>query len=309
MAGSHSHSHDHAHHAHGHAHAPASFGRAFAIGIALNVGFVAVEAMVGFIVNSMALLADAGHNVSDVLGLVVAWGGAMLAKTPPSKRFTYGLRGSTILAALFNALFLLVATGAIALEAIERLGRPAEVPGLTVMTVAAIGIAVNGVTAWLFAAGRKNDLNLRATFTHMAVDAVVSAGVVVAGLLIWLTGYVRIDAIVSLAIVVAILLSTWGLLRDSVVMALDAVPPGIDLDRVEGALRSLPGVIRVHDLHVWPMSTTEVALTAHVVIPTGGGSEFLRLAHDRLAHDFAIRHCTIQIETDDDCALKSPACV
>ena len=290
MAASHSHSHDHAHHGHGHAHdhAPASFGRAFAIGIALNIGFVGVEAIFGFAANSVALLADAGHNVSDVLGLVVAWGGAVLARTPPSKRFTYGLRGSTILAALFNALFLLVATGAIALEAIERLGRPADVPGVTVMVVAA----------------GKGDLNVRATFTHMAVDAVVSAGVVVAGLLIWLTGYARIDAIVSLAIVVAILFGTWGLLRDSIVMALAAVPAGIDLDRVEATLRGLPGVIRIHDLHVWPMSTTEVALTAHVVMPAGGGSTFLRLANERMAHDFAIRHCTIQIETDDDCALE-----
>lgn len=299
--------HDHHHgdapgHGHAHGHAPASFGRAFAIGIALNLGFVIVEAGYGFAANSVALLADAGHNLSDVLGLAVAWAGATLAARPPSKRFTYGLRGSSILAALLNALLLMVALGAIVLEAVQRFGAPASVMGPTVAIVAAIGILVNGVTAWLFASGRKGDINIRAAFLHMAADALVSAGVVVAGLVIWRTGIGWIDPVVSLAIAALIFWQTWGLLRESVEMSLDAVPRGIDFDAVEAALAGLPGVARVHDLHIWPMSTTEPVLTAHLVMPGGApGDAFLGAARAMLHDRFGIGHATLQVEAGGDC--------
>ncbi len=294
----HDHGQGHAHGGHGHIHAPASFGRAFAIGIALNLGFVIVEGGYGFATGSMALLADAGHNLSDVLGLVVAWVGATLARRPPGGRFTYGLRGSTILAALLNALLLLLAVGAIMLEAVRRFGDPVAVPGGTVMVLAAIGILVNGGTALLFAGGRKGDINIRGAYLHMAADAAVSAGVVLAGLAILLTGATWIDPIVSLVIAAVIFWGTWGLLRESVTMSLAAVPEGIELDDVRAALTALPGVARVHDLHVWPMSTTEVALTAHLVMPDGyPGEDFLHDAQHRLEHRFRIHHSTLQIET------------
>jgi cobalt-zinc-cadmium efflux system protein len=301
--------HDHSGHAHGpggHVHAPADFGRAFAIGIALNLGFVIGEAYFGYASNSMALVADAGHNLSDVLGLLVAWTAATLAKRPPSVRFTYGLRGSSILAALFNAVFLLVAVGAIGWEAIQRLLAPEPVAEVTVMVVAAIGIVINGVTAWLFAAGRKGDLNIRGAYLHMVADAAVSAGVVIAGLAILLTGWTWLDALTSLAIVAVIVIGTWGLLRDSMAMSLGAVPRGIDPALVRGFLERRSGVVQVHDLHIWPMSTTEVALTCHLVIPSGSpGDRFLIEIADRLKHDFGIAHATLQIETDPDspCAL------
>lgn len=295
----------HDHHAHGHAghaHAPAHFGRAFAIGIILNVGFVAVEAGFGFVSDSMALLADAGHNLSDVLDLCIAWGGVALARTAPSKRFTYGLRGSSILAALSNALLLLVALGAIVLEAVQRLGDPASVAGPTVSIVAAVGIAINLATAMLFARGRKHDINIRGAFLHMAADAAVSAGVVVAGLIIWRTGIDWIDPVVSLIIVVIIFWQTWGLLRESVEMSLAAVPRGIDFDAVGGALCALPGVEDTHDLHIWPMSTTETVLTAHLVMPAGHpGDGFLAHAQAMLRDRFAIGHATLQIEVDPAC--------
>ena len=307
MGGHHGHSHardhDHAHgyghaHGHGHTHAPASFTRAFAIGIVLNIAFVIAEAGVGLVMGSVALLADAGHNLGDVLGLGVAWGGAALARTPPTKRFTYGLRGSTILAALLNALLLLVALGAIALEAARRLAEPSPVPGLTVSAVAAAGIIVNGLTAWLFARGRHGDLNTRAAFLHMASDALVSAGVVVAGLVIWATGLGWIDPLVSLILAALISWQTWGLLRETVEMALAAVPRGIDAGDVERALRALPGVITMHDLHIWPMSTTETVLTAHLVMPRGyPGDDFLAKAQELLRHRFGIGHATLQVET------------
>ncbi len=296
--------HDHHHgHSHGHHdHAPASFNRAFAIGIALNLGFVIVEAGYGFVANSVALLADAGHNLSDVLGLAVAWAGAALSARPPSKRFTYGLRGSSILAALLNAL-LMVALGAIVLEAVQRFGAPASVMGPTVAIVAAVGIVVNGVTAWLFASGRKGDINIRGAFLHMAADAAVSAGVVVAGLLIWRTGIGWIDPVVSLVIAALIFWQTWGLLRESVEMSLGAVPRGIDFDAVETALAALPGVARVHDLHIWPMSTTEPVLTAHLVMPAGApGDAFLAAARAMLQARFGIGHATLQVEGGDTCA-------
>jgi cobalt-zinc-cadmium efflux system protein len=297
----HAHGHGHSHgHGHGHSHAPADFGRAFAIGTALNLGFVAIEGAAGFVTHSMALLADAGHNLSDVLGLLVAWGGAELAKRPRTKRFTYGLRGSSILAALANALFLLVACGAIGLEAIQRLTHPQPVEGVPVMIVAAIGIAVNLGTAMLFARGGRDDINIRGAYLHMAADAAVSAGVVIAGALILWTGLSWIDPAISLAVVAVILWSTWGLLTESVRMALQAVPGGIDTDAVERMLAGLPGVARVHDLHIWPMSTTEAALTAHLVVPAGHpGDAFLADLSRRLAHDFRIDHMTVQIELGD----------
>lgn len=289
------HSHDHGHD--GHAHAPASFGRAFAVGIALNTAFVGIEAGYGLAIGSMALLADAGHNLSDVLGLVIAWAGATLARRAPSKRFTYGLRGSSILAALINALLLLVAVGMIALEAIQRFADPAPVAGRTVMFVAAIGIVVNTATALLFARGRKGDINIRGAYLHMAADAAVSAGVVVAGALILATGAYWIDPAVSLAIVLVILWSTWGLLKDSVKMSLAAVPAHLDTDEVRAELEAMTGVARVHHLHIWNMSTTETALTVHLVMPAGHpGDAFLAELQERLHDRFHIGHSTIQIE-------------
>ncbi|HEY8336244.1 MAG TPA: cation diffusion facilitator family transporter [Tardiphaga sp.] len=301
--------HDHPH-AHapgaGHVHAPASFGAAFAIGIGLNSVFVVVEAIYGYSSGSMALVADAGHNLSDVLGLMAAWTAAILSKRAPSPRFTYGLRGSSILAALFNAVFLLVAVGAIAWEAIQRLLVPEPVAGVTVMVVAGIGIVINGVTAWLFASGRKGDLNIRGAYLHMVADAAVSAGVVIAGLVILFTGWNWLDPAVSLVISGVIIWGTWSLLRDSTAMSLSAVPRGIDPHAVRDYLERCSGVVQVHDLHIWPMSTTEVALTCHLVIPAGSpGDAWLMEVARRLHRDFGIEHATIQVETDRNspCAL------
>lgn len=297
--------HGHDHDA-GHSHAPADFGKAFAIGIALNSGFVLAEASFGFFGNSTALLADAGHNLSDVLGLLVAWGAASLARRAPGGRFTYGLRGSSILAALFNAVFLLVSVGAIGWESILRLMHPEPVAGVTVMIVAGIGIVINAATALMFANGRKADINIEGAFLHMAADAAVSLGVVIAAALILWTGWNWIDPVMSLVICGVILWSTYGLLRGSVIMSLDAVPSGIDADAVRAFLQGLPGVKQVHDLHIWPISTTETALTCHVVIPSGHpGDRFLIDAAHELAHDFKIGHATIQIEVSEDtpCAL------
>lgn len=269
----------------------------------LNLVFVAAEAGFGFYADSVALLADAGHNLSDVLGLCAAWAAVRLAKAAPSKRFTYGLKGSTILAALSNALLLLVALGAIVLEAIQRLAAPQPVMGLTVAGVAGLGILVNGATAMLFASGRKGDINVRAAFAHMAADAAVSAGVVVSGLVIWRFGLVWVDPAVSLVIAVLIFWQTWGLLRESVEMSLAAVPRAIDYDKVWIELRTLPGVARVHDMHIWPMSTTETVLTAHLVVPEGHpGDDFLASARAMLKDKFAIGHATLQVEHGEDCA-------
>lgn len=296
------HRHDHGnghHHGPGHSHAPASFGRAFAIGIALNIGFVLVEAVYGFLTHSVALLADAGHNLSDVLGLAIAWGGMALSRTAPSKRFTYGMSGSTILAALLNALLLLVAIGAIALEAIQRLGSPAPVQGQTVALVAGIGIVVNMATALLFVRGQ-HDINIRGAYLHMASDAAVSAGVLVAGLVIWWTGIAWIDPVISLVIVALIFWQTWGLLRESVEMSLSAVPRRLEFDHIVEALEGLDGVTAVHDLHIWPMSTTETALTAHLLIPAGHPGDAFLASTQAMLHDrFGIAHATIQIEVSD----------
>lgn len=292
--------HGHAQHGHGHAHAPASFGRAFAIGIGLNTVYVVVEAGYGFAIGSMALLADAGHNLSDILGLMIAWAGATLAKKPPSKRFTFGLRGSSILAALANAILLLVAVGLIASEAVQRMFYPAPVEGGTIMFVAAIGIVINGATAMLFARGRKGDINIRGAYLHMAADAAVSAGVVMAGGLILWTGLAWIDPVTSLVIGLVILLSTWELLIGAVKMSLAAVPEHIDADEVEAELAALTGVAQVHHLHIWNMSTTETAMTVHLVMPGGHpGDAFLHAAQRRLEQKYKIGHSTIQIERGD----------
>jgi cobalt-zinc-cadmium efflux system protein len=291
---SHAHSHDHGH---THSHAPVDFGRAFAIGISLNLAFVAAETVFGFLANSMSLLADAGHNLSDVLGLVVAWAGATMARRAASPRFTYGFKKAPILAALANSLFLLIAVGAIGAEAIRRLFHPSTTEGGTVMIVAAIGIIINGATALLFARGRHHDLNIRGAYLHMAADAGVSAAVVFAGLVIVWTGQRWVDPVMSLAVAVVILWSSTGLLKESVWMSLAGVPSGIDVDVVEAELAQLDGVETVHDLHVWPLSTTETALTAHLVAPQIISTDELLIAARRMLHDrFHIEHCTLQVE-------------
>ncbi|HEX3555451.1 MAG TPA: cation diffusion facilitator family transporter [Thermoanaerobaculia bacterium] len=292
--------HAHHHHGHGHSHAPASFGRAFALGVGLNLAFVVLEATWGVISHSLALLADAGHNLSDVLGLGLAWGATVLARRVPTERRTYGLRRSTTLAALFNAVLLLAAVGAIAWEAIGRLGNPPPVEGGTLVWVAAVGIAVNTATALLFVAGRKSDLNVRGAFLHMAADAAVSLGVLLAGAVILATGWRWLDPAVSLLISVVILVGTSGLLRDSFNLALDAVPPGIRIADVRRFLEGLPQVCEVHDLHVWGMSTTETAMTAHLVIPNHQPDDcFFRDAAREMHDRFGIEHVTLQVENGD----------
>ena len=302
----HNHADDARHrHGAGHVHAPASFGTAFAIGIGLNLAFVAVEFVCGVLANSMALVADAGHNLSDVLSLAVAWIASMLARRPPSSRYTYGLGGSSIVAALFNAVLLLVAVGAIAWEAILRLFHPEPVASGTVMIVAAVGIVINGATAWLFASGRKGDLNIRGAFLHMVADAAVSAGVVAAAAAMLLTGWLWLDPLTSLVVVGLIVWGMWSLLRDSLAMSMSAVPPAIDPQAVRQYLEAHNGVAAVHDLHIWPMSTTDTALTAHLVVPGGHpGDEFLMRVASELRRRFGIGHTTLQIEIDEDTACR-----
>ncbi len=298
----------HDHHAHGtgghgHNHAPASFGRAFAIGIGLNLVFVLVEVVAGLRGQSVALLADAGHNVSDILGLLVAWLASVLARRSPSSRYTYGLGSSSILAALFNALFLLVAVGALSLEAIQRLLHPELVAGGVVMVVAAVGVAVNGLTAWLFASGRHDDINIRGAYLHMASDALVSVGVVAAGAVILWTGWFWLDPLTSLVINAVIVVGTWSLLRESFAMSMQAVPTGIEPDRVRDHLVAASGVQSIHDLHIWPMSTTEIALTCHLTMPGGyPGDAFLHDTAEQLRRNFRIDHVTLQVETSLDLA-------
>jgi cobalt-zinc-cadmium efflux system protein len=284
---------------------PASFGKAFAIGIGLNLGFVIIEAIFGFAANSMALLSDAGHNLSDVLGLVIAWAGGTLAQRGSSPRFTYGLKKASILAALVNALFLLVAVGGIGAEAIRRLFHPSTTEGGVVSIVAAVGIAVNGITALLFMRGQ-HDINLRGAFLHMAADALVSLAVAVAGLVILWTGQQWVDPAMSLAVAIVILWGSFGLLKESMWMSLAGVPAGIDADEVEAALAELDGVETVHDLHIWPLSTTETALTAHLVAPHIPSTDELLQAARKMLHDrFRIEHCTLQIERTH---LEDTAC-
>jgi cobalt-zinc-cadmium efflux system protein len=302
--GQHGHAHDHAHGGHEragghrhHHHVPASFNRAFAIGVGLNLAFVVAEFLFGLRAHSLALTADAGHNLSDVLGLALAWTASLLARRGPTPRRTYGLRRFSILAALVNAGLLLIAVGAIAVEAIQRLRHPAPVASNIVMIVAGIGIVINVGTALGFMRGRHADLNIRGAFLHMMTDAVASAAVVVTGLLIGITGWLWLDPAVSLAIVALITWGTWGLAKDSFDLALDAVPMGIDPAQVSTVLGQLDGVVEVHDLHIWAMSTTDVALTVHLVRPCAGGEDgVLAAATEQLRARFGISHATIQLE-------------
>ena len=288
------HSHSGAGHAH---HLPATFGKAFAIGITLNIIYVVVQALFGLAAHSLALIADAGHNLGDVMGLGMAWGASVLARRQPDLRYTYGLRRSTILASLANAILLLVAVGGITWEAIRRFGEHQQVAGLTVICVAAVGILVNGITAMLFASGRKGDLNIKGAFMHMAADAAVSAGVVIAGFVILLSGWWWLDPVVSLLINAVIVWGTWGLLRDSLDMTMDAVPPTVDVPGVQSYFRDLPGISDVHHLHIWPLSTTETALTVHLVKPQPEGDDaLLRTVCGELSTRFGIEHATIQFE-------------
>jgi cobalt-zinc-cadmium efflux system protein len=288
------------HDARGHHHGPQNFGSAFLIGIGLNTLFVVIEAAAGLIYGSMALLADAGHNLSDVLALALAWVASIAARRPPSGRFTYGYKSSTILAALGNALLLAVAIGAILFETLHRMMTPQEPQGLAMAVVAGIGIGINALTAMLFLKGQ-DDINIRGAYLHMAADALVSLGVVVAGLAILVTGLWWIDPLVSLVIVAVIAWGTWGLARDSLTMGMLAAPAGIDLDQVRAHLAGFPGVAAVHDLHVWPMSTTEIALTAHLVMPGRPAPDsFLREVAGSLESRFGVGHATIQVESGEN---------
>ncbi|MDO8324500.1 MAG: cation diffusion facilitator family transporter [Phenylobacterium sp.] len=289
--------HSHAHGGHGHSHAPKDFGRAFAVGVGLNFAFVLAEVAAGLWSGSLALLADAGHNLSDVLSLLLAWGATVLARRAPRANRTYGLRKATILASLANAVLLLVAVGVIVSEAVRRFAEPADVATAPVMIVAAIGVVINTATALMFMRGH-DDLNVRGAFLHMASDAAVSLAVVIGAGAMALTGLGWIDPALSLVIAAVIVLGTWGLLKDSVNLALDAAPKGIDVAEVRGWLTALPGVTDVHDLHVWAMSTTETAMTAHVTRPDNpDGDAFLHAACEGLEKRFKIGHCTLQVET------------
>ena len=307
-AHAHGHGHGHGHH-HGHSHAP-PVGRngAFAIGLALNIGLVVAQIVVGLLAGSLALLADAGHNFGDVLGLGLAWGAGTLARRPPTARRSWGYGRATILSALTNAVILLVTVGAIVLEAAHRLVAPLPVQGLPVVYVALGGIAVNGITAWLFMAGRERDLNLRAVFLHMAGDAAVSLAVVLAALAIMATGWLWIDPVVSLGIAAVITWGTWSVLRESVDLAMDAVPPHLDVPAIETWLLELPGVTGLHDLHIWGFSTTETALTVHLVRPaTGDADLLLEGAAEGLRARFGIAHATFQLECGDRPCALAPA--
>lgn len=293
--------HGHAHaHAHGPVHPASAFGRAFAVGIALNGAYVVSEAAFGVWANSLALISDAGHNLGDVLALALAWGATRMARRPPGGRYTYGWSGASILAALANAVLLLVVTGAIAWAAILRLGNPEPAAGATVMAVALAGVAINGVTAWMFAAGRKGDVNIRAAYLHMAADALVALGVVATGLLITLTGWMWLDPVASLVIGVVIVAGAWSLMRESLDLALDAVPAGVDKLAVREYLANLPGVTEVHDLHIWGMSTTGTALTVHLVRPDAELDDALlhQVCHE-LEERFSVHHATLQVERGD----------
>ncbi|MBS0539209.1 MAG: cation transporter [Proteobacteria bacterium] len=293
--GAHGHSHGHSH-----SHAPADFNRAFAIGVVLNTAFVAVEALYGFLANSLALLADAGHNLGDVLGLLLAWGAAVLVKRRPTARRTYGLKRSSILASLINAVLLLVAVGMIVWEAVQRLAHPEPVAEVTVIWVAAIGIAINTATALMFRSGTKEDINVRGAYLHMAADAAVSLGVVIAAVAVMATGWLWLDPAVSIVIAIVITYGTWSLLAASVNLALDAVPENVDPGKIEAYFAALSGVTEVHDLHIWAMSTTEVALTVHLVRPGAGLDDALlsTVCHD-MQEKFRIGHVTVQVEAGD----------
>jgi cobalt-zinc-cadmium efflux system protein len=304
----HDHPHDHGHDHVGsdHTHAPKNFGPAFAIAAALNFALVAVQVFYGITAHSVALLADAGHNFADAFGLVIAWIAHVLSKSTPTRRYTYGFRSVSILSALANGMILLVATGAIAWEAVQRLIDPGEVSGLIVMIVAAIGIVINGLAAWLLMAGQK-DINIRGAFLHLVGDAGVSAGVVVGGAVIFFTGWNWVDPLVSLGVSIVIVVLAWGLFREATNLSLDAVPSAIDPDAVRAFLLHLPGVTDIHDLHIWAMSTTENALTCHLVIPDGhSGDDFLEMACDAINRKFGIGHSTMQVEAGDGVCKLAP---
>ena len=306
----HYHHHNHYEHSHTNAHHDIhNHGHTFLIAIALNTIFVAIELTYGFIANSTALIADAGHNLSDVLSLLLAWGAAFLGRKVPNERYTYGLRSTSILAALANAMLILVACGAIAWEAIHRFAQPPLIAGLTVTLVAGIGIVINGLSAWLFAKGSKGDLNIRSAYLHMLVDAIVSIGVVVAGLAMMFSDWYWLDPVISLVIVSIIVIGTWDLLRDSVQLALSAVPSHINMTAIEIYLRQCPGVEDIHDLHIWGMSTTESALTVHLVMPKGyPGDAFMDDIMLKLKKSYSIQHCTLQVEqgtTSHACMLHT----
>lgn len=304
----HTHAHGHAGHTHGVSAAPDRIDRAMAAGVALNVIFVIVELVAGVAADSLALISDAGHNAGDVLGLLLAWGAHALARRPPSKRFTWGLGRATIFAAFTNAMLLMVACGVILWEAAHRLAEPPPVQGLTMIVVAAIGVAINTLTAVWLAAGRKEDANVRGAFLHMAADAAVSAGVVVAGIVIGLTGWNVVDPVVSVLISLVIAYGTWDLLRESVELAMDAVPRGIDPQRVADDLAGLAGVTAVHDLHIWSASTSQTTATAHLAIEEGAShADVLAAATELLTHDHAISHTTIQVETAAEAAACHPS--
>lgn len=297
----------------GHSHAPQNFGRAFAWGIGLNLLYVIVEVIVGLAIGSLGLVADAGHNASDVLSLIIAWAAARLAQRPPSERFTYGLKRSPIVASLFNALLLFGAMGIVFWEAVKRLQNPEPISGAAIIWVTLVGLIVNFGTAYLFVKGR-DDLNIRGAFLHMMADGLVTLGVLGAGVLIIFTNANWLDPVISLVIVVVVLWSTWGLFRDTMRLSLDAVPDGIDPDAVRSYLRSLPGVADVHDLHIWAMSTTETAMTAHVIVPKfdGQANPFIQRARRGLHDHFEIVHTTLQIESGepaDPCGQRSPGTV
>src|SRR3954468_868061 len=301
----HEHDHDHsAHenhdghqHGHGHAHTPTNFGRAFALTTGLNLALVVVQVVYGLMADSMALLADAGHNFGDAIGLILAWIAYTLGRVRATERFTYGFRSASILSAFGNAVLLLVATGAIVWEAVRRIGSPPEVAGVTVMVVASAGVVINGLSAWILMAGQKNDLNIRGAYLHLVADAAVSVGVVIGGAIIVATGWNWIDPAVSLVIAVVIVWGTWSLLRESFELSMQAVPKGIVLAEVRTYLEALPGIAGVHHLHVWAMSTTENALTVHLVFPAGHpGDAFLAEIGETLSHKFRIHHPTLQIE-------------
>ncbi len=298
-------SHDHTHHVH-------DYNRAFAIGVVLNLAFVAIEAGYGIVADSLALIADAGHNLSDVFSLLLAWGAASLARKDATEKRTYGFRKGTIMASLASAIVLLIALGGITWEAIERFDQPKPVEGMTVIVVAAIGVVINTITALLFVAGQKHDLNIRGAFLHMTADAGVSLGVVISGILIMTTGWLLIDPLVSLLIVAVILVGTWSLLLDSLNLAIDAVPEHIDMPGVRNYLSGLDHVSEIHDLHVWPLSTTEVALTVHLTVGSAAlPMDFLANIQQQLHDQFAIEHSTIQVERHDDvpCVINNSGCL
>jgi len=303
----------HMSHSHSHRHEARSYNRAFAIGVALNTAFVVIEAIYGLLAGSLALLADAGHNVSDVFSLLLAWGASVLATRTATERRTYGLRKATVVASLGSAVLLLLALGGIAWEAAGRLASPTPVAGTTVIIVATVGVVVNAATALLFRHGRKRDLNIRGAFLHMAADAAVSLGVVVAGVFITLRGWLWLDPVISLGIVAILLVGAWGLLRDSVRYAMDAVPESIDIAAVKQYLLGLPHVDRIHDLHVWPLSTTETALTVHLVMrECKVDNSFLSGVQAALHDQFGIAHSTIQVEAcegENGCLLDNDTCI